>query len=451
MAAHARLSPSGAHRWMPCPGSVVLEAGFPDTSSTYADEGTAAHFLATVCLNAGHDAAAEIGRTICLVESLEGHSEEFKDALGDLPATSFIRSEFQIDSVMAGHVQTYVDAVRQYAAGGQLMVEQRVEFSDAIGVPGQFGTSDAVILTADGEEIQVHDLKYGQGEKVEAFKLDARGFQTFNPQLALYALGALAEFGLVGDFKRVRVVIHQPRLNHVSEFDGTVEDLQEFAEAARVAAHRVSAAQEYQGKWNELHDNYLAPGEEQCRFCKAKSKCPKLTAHVLETVAGDFIDVSQPIAEQIAARCSVPLVHDNEHLGRLRASVSLIEGWCKAVCEQTDQELQAGRPVPGWKLVEGRAGNRKWSNEQEAEATLKAMRIKHGQMYDYKLISPTTAEKLAKAEEIGPRQWPKLQALITRADGKPTVAPATDPRPAISVQPIVDVFDDVGENVDDLV
>ena len=88
---------------------------------------------------------------------------------------------------------------------------------------------------------------------------------------------------------------------------------------------------------------------------------------------------------------------------------------------------------------------------EEAEAVLKAMRVKHEQMYDYKLISPTTAEKLAKAEVIGPRQWPKLQALITRADGKPSVAPESDKRPAICVKPVADDFEVVEESVEDLV
>jgi hypothetical protein len=98
---------------------------------------------------------------------------------------------------------------------------------------------------------------------------------------------------------------------------------------------------------------------------------------------------------------------------------------------ETERQLLVGEPVSGWKLVQGKRGNRAWTSKEEAEATLKAMRIKHEDMYDYAVISPTSADKLAKAEIIGPRQWPKLQALITQSEGKPSVAPASDKREAL--------------------
>lgn len=419
MSAHAKFSPSGAHRWMACPGSLVLEAAIPDTSSDFADEGTAAHFLGSECLEQIIDADQFAGRTI-LVDRKGG-----TDWLQEGWSAGNGAKTFLVDAEMIGHVQTYIDAVRQFAEGHELLVEQRVEFSDHVGVPEQFGTSDAVILA--GDEIQVHDLKYGRGVKVDAED---------NPQLMLYALGALNEFGMVGDFRRVRMVIHQPRLDHVSEWDCTVDELLEFAERAKARAEHAQNC--FTLGLDEEED--LVPGDKQCRFCKAKATCPKLTQHVLDTVANDFVDTTQPVMPQLGLAAD-QIEADNDKLGYLLASVDLIEGWCKAIRGKAESELLAGRAVPGFKLVEGRRGARKWANEAEAEATLKSMRVKHEQMYDYSLISPTTAEKLAKQEVIGKRQWPKLQGLITQANGKPSVAPESDKRAALVITAVEEEFD----------
>jgi hypothetical protein len=108
-----------------------------------------------------------------------------------------------------------------------------------------------------------------------------------------------------------------------------------------------------------------------------------------------------------------------------------------------ESELFSGRPVPGYKLVQGKKGNRKWSSESEAEAMLKGFKLKVEEMYDLKLVSPTTAEKLAKAGTIGPRQWPKLQGFITQSEGSPSVAPESDKRPALEIKPAVDDFENL--------
>ena len=123
------------------------------------------------------------------------------------------------------------------------------------------------------------------------------------------------------------------------------------------------------------------------------------------------------------------------------SKVDMIEDWCAAVRAEAHRRLTAGDDVPGYKLVQGKRGNRSWSDAAAAEEALKAYRLKTEEMYDLKLISPTSAEKLAKSKVIGPRQWPKLQALITQTEGKPAVAPASDSRPSITVAPVEDAFE----------
>lgn len=382
MAEHARFAPSGAHRWLRCLGSVDLEAQFPDTSSAYAEEGTTAHVMLSDML---------AGKTI------------FPDA----------------DPEMVEFITKVADDIRKAADGKTMLLDQRIDTSEFVGAPDQHGTGDIVIFDAD--TLQIHDLKYGMGVPVVAYE---------NEQLGIYGGGALKQYDVFGDFKKIKLVIHMPRLEYISEWEVEVEKIDFFGKMVRTATKRILEG-----------DAPFNPGEKQCRFCKAKHGCEALKMSVYETVGAGFDVVNE----------DAPMVLDNPRtvdaagLASRMSLVGLVEDWCKAVRSAVEIELLAGRPVEGWKLVEGRTGNRKWANENEIEATLKSMRLKVEEMYDLKLISPTTAEKLAKKKIIGPVQWEKLQKQITRSPGAPSVAPDASARSAISLVAVADDFDVVSE------
>lgn len=424
---HARLSPSGADRWSVCPGSVILEAAEPDNSNEHSDWGTAAHAVAAMCLTEQTDAMAYLGRRIDVGEC----------------------RTVECDREMAEAVQQYVDYVRQAAEGAELLVEQRFDISHV--VPECFGTSDAVVIRAD--ELHIIDAKFGRGVPVYAsYAVDPANPASPrkpNKQMALYALGALRELELVADFQRVRMTIHQPRLNSVDEWDCSVTDLLAAGEVLSAAAER---AYMYVDSDTPPAPSDLVPGEKQCKFCKAKATCPALAQRVQDEVGSDFDNLVAfaQSDEQKVMTLKALTPKTGETLARAMAAVDLIESWCKAVRGATEVELLAGREVPGYKLVQGRKGARAWTSEGEAETTLKAMRLKVDEMYSFKLITPPAAEKLVKAGTLGPRQWAKLQPLIGQSEGGKSVAPASDPRPALIITPPADDFEEVKQPEEDL-
>jgi hypothetical protein len=378
MSGHALLSASSAHRWIACPGSLAMCRDIPNTSSKYADEGTKAHHLAA--------------------QWLDGFSIE---ALG-------------ADDEMIRYVREYVTFVTETIGSGTLLVEKRVDYSAWIGVEDSFGTSDAIIISEDGELLTIIDLKYGMGVRVDAED---------NEQLMLYALGALSEVEGIYDISRVRMVIYQPRLDNISEFECDVAYLKGFAEQALRAAKLAFAI--YNDSSRAL--KHLTPGEEQCRFCPAKKTCPALEAHISTAISCEFeaIDDTSLIVPQGA---------DTDMLSAKMKAVPLIEIWCKAIRARVESELFAGNAVEGFKLVEGKRGNRAWVSD-DFDPEIKAL-------YKKVLVSPTQAEKILKDD---PKVWQSLQSFIVRKDGAPSVAPVSDKRPAttmIDASLAFDVIDD---------
>jgi hypothetical protein len=439
--AHSEYSASGFEAARLCPGKPVMEAGRKDTPSKYADEGTAAHTLLSWCLDADRTAHSYLG-VIIEVDGQDGNPG----------------SQWPVTEGMAKAVQTAMDNIHAIVSDGMLLSEQRVNYSSYLGVAkGQaWGTSDVIALR--GDEGQVHDYKHGMGVEVDADE---------NDQMMLYALGALVVLRAMGEEPTtMRLVIHQPRIKDApSEWVITVPDLEAWGHGTARSATitRINAAGVHQmapADWQAL---YLRPNVKSCKFCRAAkaNACPALQAACLEPIQGsapasvdEFEAVGIPGKEHIQPT-------SDAWLDALYPKLELIEMWGKNVLAEIERRALAGAQFKNCKVVMGKKGNRAWSDPAAAEAALKAMRLKLEEMYDLKLISPTRAGELAPqlgkdgkpkpVKEgqpeplIGPRQWPKLQALITQADGRPSVVPIDDKRQAITITPVADDFEPVAD------
>lgn len=244
-----------------------------------------------------------------------------------------------------------------------------------------------------------------------------------NKQLAIYAEAARNEFGWMADVQHVKLIIVQPKINHVSEHSLTVPELLSFIDT------------DVRAKAEETRTNpQFNPTDENCFFCKARLECKAREQAVLDTVLGEFDDLDT----------ATPRVVSEVELGTVYAKLDLIKQWCADIAEKVMRKLSGGEVVRradglAYKLVEGDKGDRKWDNPDEIEALLKKMRLKDEQMYSMKLISPAGAEKLAATKRtkkgetpvpsvIGPGQWKSLQEHITREAGKPTIVLETDQR-----------------------
>jgi hypothetical protein len=423
--AHALFSPSSAYTWVNCKASTAAQLGQPDDSSEFADDGTASHELAKWCLDAGTDAVAYMGRIIKVGER-----------------------EFEVDDERAEYVQMYLDGIRErieaYKLTGatvEMFVEQRLSIEHITGEKGAKGTSDCVLIAVWPDaraEICVIDLKYGRGVEVSAVE---------NYQGMIYAEAARNEHADFYDFTSVRIVIHQPRISEKpSEWEITPLGLTAWIqEVAKPAAEQGMLYVE-SVDFVPLSMGDFVPGEKQCRFCKAKAVCPALAKHVEETIGADFEEIAHGMVFGIDSAVEMLTADD---LGTIYTSLDLIDSWAKAVRGRIEYELLNGNAVPGVKLVQGRRGARQWSSTEEAEALLKSMRLKQEQMYNFKLISPTQADKLLAKES--PRRWKKVESLITQRDGSPSVAPESDKRPALVIAPPADDFEVVtADEGDDL-
>lgn len=414
MAYHAKLSPSGAHRWMRCPGSVVLEAQYPDESSAYAAEGSVAHDIATAVLTQP-DYAIPVGEVI----EYEGH-------------------KILVSREMQGYVEDYAQFINALAKGGSLLVENDVSIGQMTGEEGATGRGDVIVVKPGAFELV--DLKYGMGVTVYASDTHDHAEPTINPQLGMYALGALHDLEYLDDFASATVHIYQPRIDHHDSFTVTVAQLREFeAEVGKAASRVHEALTLFEDGATETvlgATGYFNPGEKQCKFCSAKGNCRALREEVMLSVSGSVTSPATVAEFAQFAPIEVSAETGDNYLSIAMEKADLVEMWLKATRAEVERRLFAGQPVEGWKLVEGKQGNRAWVNPVGVEKLFKSsFRYKDADMYDQKLLSPTSAEKLLKGN---PGRWEKVKALYTRSPGKPSVAKATDKRPALDVSNTAD-------------
>lgn len=435
---HAELSASGCHRWLDCPASVVLTSGMAEESSPYAEEGTKAHRLAELTLSVRWALMAE------------------KDAAEEIAA---IKAELPEAEQNIEQYERYIASIEEGNDVLMREVEMRLSITGITGEPNAFGTADCVLITRDmgggnaAPVLHIVDLKYGAGVPVKAEK---------NSQLAIYGLAALNLLDVGGELLGIdTVVLHivQPRMDNFSTWSVSREELEKkFLPNVRRASNRArylldhpedlkvaSPFRPTSEKGIDGEQNVVIPSrgdfanpadaDKVCKWCKAKATCPNLRKQLAETLAQEFDDLPPaPIAPEVKAELtSIPVPDTPERLAAAYRYVSMIRQWCDAVEDSTRKNLAIGTEVPGWKLVAGRQGARKWRDPKEAEEILRrALRV--DSVYDRKVISPTSAEKLMKEGLLGPRYWTRLNALISRADGKPAIVPADDPRDAIVPQ-----------------
>jgi len=400
--AHARLSPSGSKRWFACPGSLVLEAAYPNKSNEYSDEGTACHEVAAWALREPDRVpAARTGEYI----KVSGEHEEPR----------FVR----FTEALADMVDAEVRTMRVLMEGAlAVFIEHRVDFSSIVGVPNQFGTLDIGIVTSDGE-LQIRDFKFGH-TPVEVAE---------NTQLLIYGVALYEELSLTYDISGIRLGIHQPRARGLTEWTCTAKWLaEEFAPMLRAKVARTQAAERDvtvmpPGTWEAEYLN-PKPNEGECAWCKAMSGCPAYTRAVQEAIGADFEALAEMTVPEIVSRGPA------SRTVRMRA-VGMVEDWCKAQRAEMEAHLLAGGTDPEFGLELGRQGPRKWIDPNEVLTLVREkMRLAKDVAFDWDLKSPTSFEKLSKTKNekgdamvLGPGQWKKLQAHITRSDPKPSVKP----------------------------
>ena len=361
---HTILSASSSERWLNCPPSARLCENYEDKGSDYAAEGTDAHTLCEFRLKQALGIPVED-----TIENLSWYNTEMEEC-----AASY-----------AAYVLELLETAKQTCTDSVVMIEQRLDFSRW--VQDGFGTADCIVI-ADGV-LNIVDYKHGKGVEVSAEQ---------NPQMMLYALGALEIFDGIYDIDTVRMTIYQPRKSNISAYEMEKGDLLKWADTELTVKARLA----YTGQ-GEFHCG------EWCRFCKAKAECRERAEANLALAQYDFQN---------------PALLEDEEISAILIKVDELSAWAADVKEYALQQAVSGKQWPGWKLVEGRS-NRKYADDAIVAAAVESAGF---DPYERKVLGITAMEKL-----LGKSRFAELLApYIEKPQGKPTLVPDSDKRPAIN-------------------
>ena len=377
MSDHAVLSASGSHRWLHCLPSARLELEFVNNESNAAAEGTAAHALCEHKLKKALHMRSKRPISDYNTDEMEEHRDAYVE-----------------------FVMEQLEMAKQSCTDPLVLIEQRLDFSCY--VPQGFGTGDCIII-AD-KKLHIIDFKYGMGVLVDVVD---------NPQMKLYALGALEIYDSLYDIEEVSMTIFQPRRENVSTWTIPVKELKDWAENEL----KPKALMAYDGEGEYL------PGE-WCTFCRAAVKCRARAEEKLKLAQSEF---KLP-----------PLLTDAE-IEEVLAKLTDLTKWANEIISYaTDAAVNHGKEWHGFKIVEGRSV-RKYKDEDAVAEAAKANGYKD--IYRQSLITLTEMQKLmgkAKFEKI-------LGGLIHKPPGKPTLVPLSDKRPVMNVSNVINEFNEITE------
>jgi len=403
---HSSLSPSSAYRWRRCPASAWVAKNAPNESSVEAEAGTAAHAIAAYCIE---------------------HDMPVAEANGIVSG-----KKIPADDGSVKLLQEYVDLVLLlYNPDNDLLfVEKELDLSDIYRLSNQRGTVDAAIISPDACTIRVLDLKWGRGD-VQAEN---------NDQLLIYAAAVLSEATKMGcHIDRVEMIIFQPRVSTVPRI-WAVDATEIGNRLVTLCAEAQIASVCYDSDVPPADDKYI-PGEKQCRWCyAAKTGCEAQMRFIERELSMNFTDG----ASVNAVTTKIPLL-TNERLATMYPCLNMLEKLVGDLRTEMLRRMVNGAAMPGYKIVEGRPGNRQWRDEAEAEKLLRRFKLKFDEMYTSTLSSPTIVERvLKKAGSLA--RLEKMNAIVYRKPGRPAVAIETDPRPPMV--PVDLEFDDISGHAD---